>query len=224
MLFDLRSRGRRRTVQVLYIGLAILIGAGLILFGVGTGTGGGGLFGAFTGNGSNSSDAVVTAATKKAIAQANAHPHSASAWANLVTARQSAANSANGFDANTESYTKAGKQQLTLLVDAYHHYASLVHTPSANAATLAARAYTQLGHYSNAATVYQDLLSAQPTSVHALECVAFTSYAAGNTRVGDLAKAKLLTKPAFKSKATQKELQQEVAAVKKTPSDVAQIC
>ncbi|HZO76628.1 MAG TPA: hypothetical protein VFB39_01190, partial [Solirubrobacteraceae bacterium] len=55
MLFDLRARGRRRTVQTVYLGLAILIGAGLVLFGVGTGTGGGGLFGAFTNGSSNSS-------------------------------------------------------------------------------------------------------------------------------------------------------------------------
>ena len=35
MLFDLRSRGRRRTVQVVYLGLAVLMGGGLVLFGVG---------------------------------------------------------------------------------------------------------------------------------------------------------------------------------------------
>ena len=62
MLFDLRSRGRRRTVQVVYLGLAILFGGGLILFGVGTGSGGG-LLNAFTGNGSSSSqNSAVTAA------------------------------------------------------------------------------------------------------------------------------------------------------------------
>jgi tetratricopeptide (TPR) repeat protein len=226
MLFDLRSRGRRRTVQVIYISLAVLIGAGLILFGVGTGTGGGGLFGAFTGNGgsSNSAKSAINAATKKAIAQAKANPQSAAAWANLVNARQSAANSAGGLDQSTGAYTQAGKQQLALLIAAYHHYAGLVHTPNVNASTLAARAYTQLGQYSNAATTYQQLLAAEPASIHALECVAFTSYAAGNTRVGDLAKAKLTTKPAFKSKQAQKTLSQEVAAVKKTPSLVAQAC
>ena len=35
MLFDLRGRGRRRTVQAIYLGLAILLGGGLIFFGVG---------------------------------------------------------------------------------------------------------------------------------------------------------------------------------------------
>src|SRR5918911_1260378 len=41
MLFDLRGRGRRRTVQVIYLGLAILMGGGLVLFGIGGATSGG---------------------------------------------------------------------------------------------------------------------------------------------------------------------------------------
>ena len=49
MLFDLRSRGRRRTVQVVYLGLALLLGGGLVLFGVGAGNGFGGILNAFTG-------------------------------------------------------------------------------------------------------------------------------------------------------------------------------
>ena len=50
MLFDLRGRGRRRTVQVIYLSLAILMGGGLVLFGIGGGTNGG-LFDAIGGNG-----------------------------------------------------------------------------------------------------------------------------------------------------------------------------
>ena len=50
MLFDLRGRGRRRTVRVIYIGLALLIGVGLVGFGVGGGFGGGGLLNAATNN------------------------------------------------------------------------------------------------------------------------------------------------------------------------------
>ena len=37
MLFDLRGRGRRRTVKVVYITLAFLMGGGLVLFGIGGG-------------------------------------------------------------------------------------------------------------------------------------------------------------------------------------------
>ena len=34
MLFDLRGRGRRRTVKIVYITLALLMGGGLVLFGI----------------------------------------------------------------------------------------------------------------------------------------------------------------------------------------------
>ena len=50
MLFDLRGRGRRRTVETLYIGLAVLIGVGLVGFGVGGGCGGGGILNASNNN------------------------------------------------------------------------------------------------------------------------------------------------------------------------------
>ena len=41
MLFDLRGRGRRRTVQAIYLSLAILMGGGLVLFGIGSDQSGG---------------------------------------------------------------------------------------------------------------------------------------------------------------------------------------
>ena len=49
MLFDLRGAGRRRTVKVVYITLAFLMGGGLVLFGIGGGGGvSGGLVDAIT--------------------------------------------------------------------------------------------------------------------------------------------------------------------------------
>src|SRR2546421_8779084 len=56
MLFDLRGRGRRRSVQAIYVGLAVLMGGGLIFFGIG-GSVSGGLFDAIglTGNGNSGS-------------------------------------------------------------------------------------------------------------------------------------------------------------------------
>ena len=207
MLFDLRSRGRRRTVQVIYIGLAILIGAGLILFGVGTGSGGGGLFGAFTGSNSNSgsSNNAVTSQVKKAVAQTKKDPRSAAAWANLVDARFSAANSV-GYDSTTSSYTTTGKKQLSLLTQAYKRYASLAKTPNANTATIAAKAYTQVGDWSKASAIYQALLQNSPGSIPDLRCVALTAYAAKNDRVAQLAQARLLAKLPKSARAEYKDL------------------
>ena len=41
MLFDLRGRGRRRSVQTIYVALAVLMGGGLIFFGIGGSVSGG---------------------------------------------------------------------------------------------------------------------------------------------------------------------------------------
>ena len=81
MLFDLRSRGRRRTVQVVYLGLALILGGGLILFGVGAGNGIGGLLNAFTGNGSgNSQSQAISQQEKNALKQIKLNPNDAAAW------------------------------------------------------------------------------------------------------------------------------------------------
>src|SRR5687768_9714279 len=51
MLFDLRGRGRRRTIKIVYITLALLMGGGLVLFGIGGGGAmQGGLVDAITGS------------------------------------------------------------------------------------------------------------------------------------------------------------------------------
>ena len=221
MLFDLRSRGRRRTVQVVYVGLALLIGAGLILFGVGTGSGGGGLFGAFTGSNAHSgSGNGVTSQVKQAFAQTQKNPSSASAWANLVNARFSAAR-AVGYDSNTNTYTKTGQQQLQLLTQAYAHYTSLVKAPSANTATIAAEAYTALSNWPRASATYQAVLSGSGGDIHALECVTLTSYAAKNDRVAQLAETRVLAKlPKSVRKTTQTELEQ----AKTSTTVVSQTC
>src|SRR5471030_660008 len=103
MLLDLRSRGRRRTVQVVYLGLALLMGGGLVLFGVGTGSGIGGLLNAFTGNGSgNNQTAVISQQEKAALRQTRLQPNSASAWSALLSARWENASS-TGFNTATST-------------------------------------------------------------------------------------------------------------------------
>lgn len=192
MLFDLRSRGRRRAVQVIYLGLAILIGGGLILFGVGTGTGGGGLLNGLTGNGSNSGQSqAVSQATKSALKAVKLNPNDPSAWFQLEQAYWTAAG--NGYDSTTGTYTAAGKKQLAKATAAWQHYLTLKKTPSSDAAILAAKAYGQLGQYSQEAGGWQYVVQSDPTLVKGYECLAFSSYAAKNTRVANLAAAKALS-------------------------------
>ncbi len=223
MLFDLRSRGRRRTVQVIYIGLALLIGAGLILFGVGTGSGGGGLFGAFTGSNSHSgaNNGASTAQVKSAIAATKKTPNSAAAWANLINARFSAANSV-GYNSTAATYTQGGKQQLQLLTQAYTRYTSLNKNPTPNEATIAAKAYTQLGNWKTASATYQTVLAAESDNLHALECVTLTSYAAKNDRVAQLAEARVLAK--LPTKAVRKQTKSELEQAKTSTTVVTQTC
>src|SRR5258708_36962752 len=57
MLFDLRGRGRRRTIQIIYLFLALLIGGGLIFFGIGGGAGSRGLLNAVNNNGTSATSA-----------------------------------------------------------------------------------------------------------------------------------------------------------------------
>src|SRR5947209_20632543 len=114
MLFDLRSRGRRRTVQGVYLGLAILMGGGLVLFGVGAGNGIGGLLNAFTGNGSgNNQGQVVNQQVVSAQKAVKANPNDPKAWASMLQARWTAAGQGSNFNSTTGAFTASGKKQLS---------------------------------------------------------------------------------------------------------------
>ncbi|MGZ4293876.1 MAG: hypothetical protein ACXVRM_06510, partial [Solirubrobacteraceae bacterium] len=189
MLFDLRSRGRRRTVQAVYLGLAVLMGGGLILFGVGTGSGIGGLLNAFTGNGSNNQSAQISQAEKTAIKQTQKDPTNAAAWGALLTARYQNASSV-GFDSATNTYTAAGKQELTKATDAWKRYLALTKSPSNDLSIVAANAYATLGDYANEASAWEYATQADSSSPKSFECLAISAYAAKQTRKGDLAAAK----------------------------------
>src|SRR5205085_3887380 len=152
MLFDLRSRGRRRTVQAVYLGLAILMGGGLVLFGVGAGNGLGGLLNAFTGNGSgNSQKQVVSQEEKVALRESRQNPSDPAGWAALVQARWTSAGQGGDFDSNTGQFTTAGKKELSSTVQAWQQYLKLTSKPDPNVAILAARSYTALGNYAGEA-------------------------------------------------------------------------
>lgn len=221
MLFDLRSRGRRRTVQAVYLGLALLIGGGLVLFGVGTGTGGGGLLNGLGGNSSNQQGSVLNQQEKAALAQTKKDPNSAAAWANLVSAEYEAASgSPSYYNSTTNTYTAAGKKQLAQVVSAYQHYARLTSTPSSQTAILAASAYAGLGDYSQEAAAWDAATIADPTDVKGYECLAISAYAAKQDREAELAADKAAT---LVPKASRKSLLTEINAAKSEPT-LAQSC
>ena len=219
MLFDLRSRGRRRTVQVVYLGLAVLIGGGLILFGVGTGSGTGGLLNAFTGNGSgNAQSQAISQQEKNADKQVKVNPSDAAAWGELVSARWADAATGNNYNSTTGAFSADGKKELAGTTDAWQHYSSLTKQPNPNLAILAARAYGNLGNYSSEANTWEIVSTADPSSAHGFECLAAAAYAAKQTRKGDLALDKALSLTPKLSRAT---LKTQVQAAKTTPSIAA---
>jgi hypothetical protein len=220
MLFDLRSRGRRRTVQVVYLGLAVLIGGGLILFGVGTGSGGGGLLNGLTGNGSNQQSAVLSSQETAALKQVKADPNSASAWGNLVSARWENASS-SGFDQATGTYTSAGKKELAQVAVDWQHYEGLTSSPDPIVATIAGRAENAVGNYAGAAGAWEAVVSASPSQPSAYQCLAVSAYAAKQTRKGDLALQKLQT---LVSKTEAKTLATEIKAAQTQPTLAASLC
>jgi hypothetical protein len=221
MLFDLRSRGRRRTVQVVYLGLALLMGGGLVLFGVGSGNSIGGLLNGLTGNGSSGAQTqVVSQAEKAALRQTKLHPSDPAGWSALVQARWTSAGQAGDYNATTGVFTASGKKELAGTTQAWQHYLQLIKSPDPNLAILAARAYAALGDYANEASAWEIETTANPSAVKGYECLAVSAYAAKQTRKGDLAAAKALS---LVPKLQRTTLKQQIDAAKTQPS-VAQSC
>lgn len=218
MLFDLRSRGRRRTVQVIYLFLALIMVGGLVLVGVGTGNGNGGLLNAFTNNGSGGGTNASDQATKAALKATRQHPSSPAAWASLVQARFELANQGSNYNTATSTYTASGKKQLRQVATAYQRYTSLTQSPSVQVARLAAEAYVSLSQWSGAAGAWETVAGAEP-SANSFICLAATSYAAKQTRKGQLAAAQAIK---LAPKLQQLQLKQALSAAK-TQSSAAQL-
>jgi tetratricopeptide (TPR) repeat protein len=219
MLFDLRGRGRRRTVQVIYLGLAIILGGGLVLFGVGTGSGNGGLLNAF-GGGSNNQSSLISSAEKTALKQTQKNPTDPAAWAALETARYQNASS-SGFSSTTGTYTTAGKKELAKATAAWQKYLALTKNPGNNLAIFAGNAYGALGDYANSAAAWEVATQSDATSVKSFECLAMTAYAAQQTRKGDLAAAKAAS---MVPKASRKTVTSQIDLAKTQPTAAQQAC
>jgi len=221
VLFDLRSRRRRGAVKVIYLGLAILIGGGLVLFGVGTGTGGG-LLNGIGGGGGGGGHAVVSQQQRSALRLVRANPSSPAGWAALVQADWAAANQAPNLNSATGVFTAAGRRDLEGVSKGFAKYASLVSRPDPNISILAARANVILRSWAAAASAWNYVAAAEPSAPSAFECLALTAYAAGQTQKANLAYAKAIS---LFPKASKFELTQQLKAAKSQPAAAAaQLC
>lgn len=219
MLFDLRGRGRRRTVRVIYGGLALLIGAGLVFFGVGAGVGGGGLLNSLTGNeGSNS--ASFAAQIKKYEKLTRQQPNSTYAWEKLTLAQL--------HEAGGEAYfvngklTSKGRELFAQTARSWNSYIALKPPkPSVEVAQEMVRVFGEegLNEPTEAVKVLQIVTAARPESAALYASLAEYAYKAHNTHIGDLATAKAIK---LAPAAQRKQLKTQLAAIKAHPNGASE--
>ena len=195
MLFDLRGRGRRKTVQGIYLTLAILMGGGLVLFGVG-GNVSGGLLDALKDNPKSGNNDVFEKRLKAAETLTRTQPQNAQAWANVVKLRYQVAGTGDSYDQASNSFTDKGKAELVAIDQAWNRYLDLDPKKiDTAAATVMVNAYAPnaLNQTDKLVRAYELVIdgTAKPT-FDQYRNLAIYSYAAGQTRKGDLARTKAL--------------------------------
>lgn len=197
MLFDLRGRGRRRTVQGIYLALAVLMGGGLVFFGVGGS--GSGILNADDGSGGGgggSPTRTFVQAEQKAQKQAAAAPRDPAGWDALAKARYRLAGVGENYDENTRSFTDKGRAVLDRAAQAWERYLALnPRTVDQSLANNMASAFVPengaLNRPPKAAEAFDVLTTARPTPANYAK-YAHYAYLAGQTRTGDLAARKAI--------------------------------
>jgi hypothetical protein len=213
MLFDLRGRGRRRTVRVLYTFLALLIGVGLVGFGIGGGFGGGGILSAANSNEGGGS-ASFQAQIKKYEKATRREPRSLAAWEGLVKARLQ---ESSNFTQN--GVTSKGKELFQAASEAWQSYIALnPPNPSTLLAQEMVPIYSEegLNQPAQAVAALQIVIAARPTSAALYAQLAQYAYKAHNKRTGDLATEKAI---ALAPVAARTRVKDELGAVRADPNN-----
>ncbi len=187
MLFDLQGKRRRRVVQVVYLGLAILMGGGLVLFGIGGNTSGGGLFDAFSGDNKNSSPtSSYTKQIDQTQKQIDLNPKNAAAWARMASLRLAEGGANGGFDGDAD-----GRKDFRQASAAWKRYLAL--NPPKVDQSVARQMINVYGtsglNQPDQAVGVMDLLIEQtePPSADLYKQYALLAIQAGQSRKGDLA-------------------------------------
>jgi hypothetical protein len=215
MLFDLRSRRRRRVIKTVYVFLALLIGVGLIGFGVGTGGNFGGLFNAAgAGGGSGTAGVALEKALTKASKHAAANPGSAAGWAAVGRAAYNVSQLPDHYVTN-QGYTTDGFKTLAVLENAWKRYLGVL--PSKPDATLAAEVTSAFGpaptgiqKWSISEGAQELVVESRPTYTEYAN-LAFFAYQAHEKSRGDLAAARAVS---LAPKKQQKQLRAQLEVYK----------
>jgi hypothetical protein len=215
MLFDLRGRGRRTTVRIIYSGLALLMGVGLVGFGIGGGFGGGGFLNAAEQNqGANSASFASRIKTYEKLTRQQ--PGNLSAWENLAKAQLN--------EAGGEAYVAAagvtakGRQLFARIAQTWSSYLALnppKPNPGLTQQMLRVFGEEGLNRAADEVQVLQIVVANKPNNAAAYGQLAAYAYKAHNTRVGDLAAAKAVS---LAPAAQRQRVKTELAGLKKNPS------
>jgi tetratricopeptide (TPR) repeat protein len=212
MLFDLRGRGRRRTVQVIYLSLAILMGGGLVLFGIGGGTNGG-LFDAIGGSGGGGGTSVDSIYKKQLDTlekRVQANPRDAVAYASLAKLHFQNAGSGENFNQTQQAYTANGLQELRLASGDWQRYLALdPPKPDSGAANVMATAYGPAGlkQYDKAVQALEFVIADRNESAALYAQLAILAAGANQTRKSDLSETKAI---ALAPKEQRKQLKSDI--------------
>ncbi|MBI5104175.1 MAG: hypothetical protein HZB46_04170 [Solirubrobacterales bacterium] len=190
MLFDLRGRGRRRTVQAIYLSLAILMGGGLVLFGVGGATSGG-LLDAFRED-QQTNNNVLQDRLDKAEKKVKASPLDAAAWKEVARLRFQNAD----YDQGSGAFTENGRKDLAGAEQAWNRYLKLTEKPDPTVATLMVQAFSDRGlnkpdRAVQALEIVIDDQGSEATPALYVQLAAL-AFQAKQTRKGDLAAKKAI--------------------------------
>ena len=166
MLFDLQGR-RKTAIRAIYLGLAVLMGVGLIGFGIGSGiSGGGGLFDAITGSGGGSDAKKQVAIAQKAV---YARPKDRKAYEDLISARyQYAASDTKFYSDKKGQFTPAGMAILKQLSSDWKSYIKIVKKPDLAVAGYAVQGYVGQNNMKEATKVQQLVAEQSPDSTNYL--------------------------------------------------------
>ena len=206
MLFDLRGRGRRNTIKVVYITLAFMMGGGLVLFGIGGNTSGG-LVDAITGS-SGGTD-IGEDRFRKQIADARArlrtNPKDEASWVTLIRAQVSLAATGDRYDSTQNTYNEAGKAVLREAVASWTRYQAIEPKNKQEEARVASRIVQAYGALDDleGLVAAQEVVALNRNAVGPYAALAQYAYAAGQMRKGDLDQYKQEGAAAAAQQATQ---------------------
>ena len=234
MLFDLKGK-RRRVVQGVYLTLAILMGAGLVLFGIGSDVSGG-LGDLFKdGGGSNQADKTIQKRIDAAEKKLLTNPRDAAALAELTRGHYQLATAK--ADPQTSEFTAKARPELEKTVAAWQRYKQAVKKPDPSLGSLVVQAYAGLGqlatkeaqeqqqqpdgakqYWEGAAEASEIIADARPNAQNYIQLVQYASLA-GQTRKADLAGEKAIE---LAPKNQKKEAKAAVEQAKAAPATQGQ--